>query len=254
MGTTSIEDVAAAAPGGRNWFQLYMWKDRDRSMALVDRAAAAGYDTLLVTVDVPVAGARLRDVRNGMTIPPTLTPRTVANAIPRPAWWINFLTTEPLAFASLDSWSGHGRRAAGHDVRPDRDLRRPRLDQGAVARARSSSRACRRVDDARRLRRRRASTPSCCPTTVAASSTGRRSRSTCCPQVVDGGRPRRRGAPRHRHHVRPGHRRRGRARRPLHADRSGLPVRPDGRWPRRRRPHHRDPARARSSGPCGCSA
>ncbi len=106
MGTTSIEDVAAAAPDGRNWFQLYMWKDRERSMALVDRAAAAGYDTLLVTVDVPVAGARLRDVRNGMTIPPTLTPRTVLNAIPRPAWWINFLTTEPLAFASLDSWSG----------------------------------------------------------------------------------------------------------------------------------------------------
>ncbi len=106
MGTTSIEDVAVAAPGGRHWFQLYMWKDRDRSMALVDRAGKAGYDTLLVTVDVPVAGARLRDVRNGMTIPPTLTPRTVANAMPRPAWWINFLTTEPLAFASLDSWSG----------------------------------------------------------------------------------------------------------------------------------------------------
>jgi L-lactate dehydrogenase (cytochrome) len=109
MGTTSIEDVAAANPasaGGRNWFQLYMWKDRDRSMALVDRAARAGYDTLLVTVDVPVAGARLRDVRNGMTIPPTLSPRTVANAIPRPAWWFNFLTTEPLAFASLDAWSG----------------------------------------------------------------------------------------------------------------------------------------------------
>lgn len=106
MGTSSIEDVAAAAPGARKWFQLYMWKDRDRSMALVDRAARAGYDTLLVTVDVPVAGARLRDVRNGMTIPPTLTPATVVNAIPRPAWWINFLTTEPLAFASLDSWSG----------------------------------------------------------------------------------------------------------------------------------------------------
>ena len=106
MGTTSIEDVAAAAPGGRNWFQLYMWKDRDRSMALVERAARAGYDTLLVTVDVPVAGARRRDVRNGMTIPPTLTPRTVANAIPRPRWWFDLLTTEPLAFASLDSWSG----------------------------------------------------------------------------------------------------------------------------------------------------
>jgi len=106
MGTASVEDVAEAAPGGRNWFQLYMWKDRDRSMALVDRAAAAGFDTLLVTVDVPVAGARLRDSRNGMTIPPSLTPKTIIDALPRPWWWVDFLTTEPLAFASLDRWSG----------------------------------------------------------------------------------------------------------------------------------------------------
>jgi len=106
MGTRSIEDVAKAAPTGRNWFQLYMWKDRDRSMALVDRARAAGFDTLVLTVDVPVAGARLRDVRNGMTIPPSLTSKTILNAIPRPAWWINFLTTDPLKFASLDSWNG----------------------------------------------------------------------------------------------------------------------------------------------------
>jgi len=106
MGTRSIEDVAAAAPTGRNWFQLYMWKDRDRSMALVDRAKQAGFDTLVLTVDVPVAGARLRDVRNGMTIPPSLTAKTIINAIPRPAWWINFLTTDPLKFASLDSWNG----------------------------------------------------------------------------------------------------------------------------------------------------
>ncbi|HEY4269607.1 MAG TPA: alpha-hydroxy acid oxidase [Galbitalea sp.] len=106
MGTTAIEDVKVANPNGRNWFQLYMWKDRDRSMALVDRAAAAGFDTLLVTVDVPVAGARLRDKRNGFSIPPQLTLGTVINAIPRPEWWINFLTTEPLAFASLDRWSG----------------------------------------------------------------------------------------------------------------------------------------------------
>ena len=106
MGTRSIEDVAKAAPVGRNWFQLYMWKDRDRSMALVDRAKAAGFDTLVLTVDVPVAGARLRDVRNGMTIPPSLTAKTILNAIPRPAWWINFLTTDPLKFASLDSWNG----------------------------------------------------------------------------------------------------------------------------------------------------
>jgi L-lactate dehydrogenase (cytochrome) len=106
MGTRSIEDIARVAPNGRNWFQLYMWKDRDRSMALVDRAKKAGFDTLVLTVDVPVAGARLRDVRNGMTIPPSLTSKTILNAIPRPAWWLNFLTTEPLKFASLDSWNG----------------------------------------------------------------------------------------------------------------------------------------------------
>ena len=106
MGTTSIEGVRDAAPEGRNWFQLYMWKDRERSMQLVKRAADAGYDTLLVTVDVPVAGARLRDKRNGFSIPPALTVGTIVNAIPRPWWWWDFLTTEPLAFASLSSWDG----------------------------------------------------------------------------------------------------------------------------------------------------
>lgn len=106
MGTRSIEEVADAAPDGRNWFQLYMWKDREKSMALVERAAAAGFDTLLLTVDVPVAGARLRDKRNGMTIPPQLTAGTILNALPRPAWWMNFLTTDSLKFASLDSWNG----------------------------------------------------------------------------------------------------------------------------------------------------
>lgn len=106
MGTASVEDVAAASPNGRHWFQLYMWTDRDRSMELVSRAEKAGYDTLVVTVDVPVAGARLRDKRNGMSIPPALTAKTIVNAIPRPEWWVNFLTTEPLTFASLSSWKG----------------------------------------------------------------------------------------------------------------------------------------------------
>jgi L-lactate dehydrogenase (cytochrome) len=106
MGTASIEDVRAANPHGRNWFQLYMWKDREKSMELVARAAAAGFEALVVTVDVPVAGARLRDTRNGFTIPPTLTPATILNAVPRPAWWFNLLSTEPLAFASLESWKG----------------------------------------------------------------------------------------------------------------------------------------------------
>jgi len=106
LGTASIEDVAAAAPGARRWFQLYMWHDRDRSMALLRRAADAGYDTLLATVDCPVAGARRRDSRNGMSIPPALTLRTLADAAVHPAWWFDLLTTEPLSFASLDRWSG----------------------------------------------------------------------------------------------------------------------------------------------------
>lgn len=106
LATCSIEDVVAAVPQGRKWFQLYMWKDRERSVALVRRAADAGFDTMLVTVDVPVAGARLRDVRNGMSIPPALTLRTVLDAVPHPHWWFDLLTTEPLSFASLDRWPG----------------------------------------------------------------------------------------------------------------------------------------------------
>ena len=106
LATTSIEDVAAAIPNGRKWFQLYMWRDRDRSMALVKRAADAGFDTMLVTVDVPVAGARLRDNRNGMSIPPALTAKTILDAVPRPRWWFDLLTTEPLSFASLDRLPG----------------------------------------------------------------------------------------------------------------------------------------------------
>ena len=108
MGTTSIEDMAAAAPGGRHWFQLYLWRDRERSKELVDRAAQAGYEALVLTVDTPVAGNRLRDVRNGMTIPPTLTLtlRTFIDGSLKPRWWFNLLTTEPLQFASLSSWRG----------------------------------------------------------------------------------------------------------------------------------------------------
>lgn len=106
LGTCAIEDLVTAVPQGRKWFQLYMWKDRERSMALVKRAAAAGFDTLLATVDVPVSGARFRDNRNGMTIPPSLTLRTVLDAVPHPKWWFDLLTTEPLAFVSLDRWPG----------------------------------------------------------------------------------------------------------------------------------------------------
>jgi L-lactate dehydrogenase (cytochrome) len=106
LGTTTIEDVVASAPNGRNWFQLYMWKDREGSMALVERAKRAGVKNLVLTVDVPAAGQRIRDYRNGLTVPPRLTAGTVLNAIPRPAWWINFLTTPSIEFASMKNWEG----------------------------------------------------------------------------------------------------------------------------------------------------
>lgn len=106
LGTTSIEDVRAANPHGRCWFQLYVMRKREISYGLVERAAAAGFDTLMFTVDTPVAGARLRDKRNGFSIPPQITPGTVLNAIPRPWWWFDFLTTPKLEFASLQSTGG----------------------------------------------------------------------------------------------------------------------------------------------------
>ena len=106
LGTTSIEDVKAANPDGRNWFQLYVMRQREISYGLVERAAAAGFDTLFFTVDTPVAGARLRDTRNGFSIPPQLALRTVANASLRPWWWWDFLTTPKLEFASLSETGG----------------------------------------------------------------------------------------------------------------------------------------------------
>jgi L-lactate dehydrogenase (cytochrome) len=106
MGTTSIEDLAAAVPGGRLWFQLYVLRDRDPAADLMARVAAAGYEALMLTVDTPVGGNRLRDARNGFTLPPTLSLRTLADIAVHPRWWANLLTTPPLTFASLTTWHG----------------------------------------------------------------------------------------------------------------------------------------------------
>jgi len=106
LGTTSIEAVRDANPHGRNWFQLYVMKKREISYALVERAAAAGFDTLFFTVDTPIAGARLRDKRNGFSIPPQLSVSTIIDALPRPWWWWDFLTTPKLEFASLSATGG----------------------------------------------------------------------------------------------------------------------------------------------------
>ena len=106
LGPAALEEVRDANPHGRNWFQLYVMRKREISYGLVERAARAGFDTLMFTVDTPVAGARLRDKRNGFSIPPQITAGTVLNAIPRPWWWFDFLTTPKLEFASLKSTGG----------------------------------------------------------------------------------------------------------------------------------------------------
>ncbi|MCZ2811788.1 alpha-hydroxy acid oxidase [Modestobacter sp. VKM Ac-2979] len=106
MGTTTATDVAAAAPEGWNWFQLYVVRDRSRSRDSLQLARDAGMDVLVLTVDVPVAGARLRDVRHGMTMPPSLRWRSALQAVRRPAWWADFLTSEPLAFATVGGAPG----------------------------------------------------------------------------------------------------------------------------------------------------
>jgi len=106
MGTTSVEQLAAEVPAGRLWFQLYLWRDREASHDLVERARTAGYEALVLTVDTPVPGRRLRDERNGLTIPPTLSARTFVDGALHPAWWFDLLTTEALEFASLNRFEG----------------------------------------------------------------------------------------------------------------------------------------------------
>ncbi len=106
LGTTNIEDLTAAAPSTRKWFQLYVWRDHAPAEDLMARAKANGFDTLMLTVDCPVGGSRYRDIRNGFAIPPALSVKTVLDGAMHPNWWMNFLTTPTLKFASLDSWGG----------------------------------------------------------------------------------------------------------------------------------------------------
>ena len=106
LGTTSIEDLAAAAPNTRKWFQLYLWRDKTTRYELVERAATAGYEAIMLTVDTVVGGMRVRDVKNGLTIPPQLSVKTMADMARYPKWWGNLLTSAPLEFASLKSTGG----------------------------------------------------------------------------------------------------------------------------------------------------
>jgi L-lactate dehydrogenase (cytochrome) len=104
MATTSIEDVAAAARAAGHddiWFQLYMLKDHALTWELVERAAASGYRVLAVTVDTTVPGNRVRDKRNGLTVPPELTARTIASIGTRPAYWMRMVRSPAIDFANF---------------------------------------------------------------------------------------------------------------------------------------------------------
>lgn len=106
LGTTSPEDLKAAVPAGNKWFQLYISKDRSITHDLLDRVEASGYDTIELTIDTPVGGIRRRDIRNGLTVPPKLTPATAIDMALHPSWVWHALTTEPLEFASLKNSEG----------------------------------------------------------------------------------------------------------------------------------------------------
>ena len=85
---TSMERVAAEA-GGKLWFQLYMWPDRQMSYQLVDRVKAAGYDALIVTVDTAVTPNREYNRRNGFSLPMQITRRNMIDVARHPEWFLN---------------------------------------------------------------------------------------------------------------------------------------------------------------------
>jgi L-lactate dehydrogenase (cytochrome) len=106
VGTAAIEEVARTGHPDP-WFQLYVLRDRNITRALIGRAAAAGYAVLEVTVDAVVAGRRTRDLRSGLTMPPTLTPRAMLGIAVRPGYWTSLLRGPALEFASLTPYGAY---------------------------------------------------------------------------------------------------------------------------------------------------
>jgi L-lactate dehydrogenase (cytochrome) len=107
MSTRSIEEVAAVSNGAK-WFQVYTWKDRGLVREMVERAAAAGYEAIILTVDTAVLGRRERDARRGFSIPPRIGPGTIVDGIVHPAWTYDFMTHEPMTFANVAHLSQYG--------------------------------------------------------------------------------------------------------------------------------------------------
>jgi L-lactate dehydrogenase (cytochrome) len=100
MASCPLEEVAGAARGPL-WFQMYFWRDRGLVQELLRRARAAGMSVLVLTVDVPCAGVRDRDRRNGFTIPPRVTLRALASGAVHPRWSSGFLRQPRLRWGNL---------------------------------------------------------------------------------------------------------------------------------------------------------
>lgn len=98
----SIEDVRAVT-SAPFWYQLYVLKDRGYTGELIDRAAAAGCEVLMFTVDIPVGGLRRRDAKNGLTVPPRLTLRNALDLAGKPRWAWSMLTAKRREFGNLSA-------------------------------------------------------------------------------------------------------------------------------------------------------
>ena len=105
MGTTSPSELAEQVPDVRRWFQLYVMQNRKDSMSVIQQAKDSGFEALILTVDTPVSGIRVRDIRNGLTIPPRIRLSTVFAIAMKPVWWLNLFTTKKLEFAAFRGWN-----------------------------------------------------------------------------------------------------------------------------------------------------
>ena len=92
VATTSIEDVASVSKGPK-MLQLYVWRDREILKDFIRRAKASGYTALCLTVDLPMAGQRERDLKNGFTVPPQIRLSNILDTMLRPDWLCDFLTS-----------------------------------------------------------------------------------------------------------------------------------------------------------------
>ncbi|GLT08187.1 alpha-hydroxy acid oxidase [Sulfitobacter sp. PR48] len=100
MSINSIEDVAEAT-GAPFWFQLYTMRDTDYVSRLIQRAKDANCSALVITLDLQILGQRHKDLKNGLSAPPKLTPRTIANLATKWAWGIEMLRAKRREFGNI---------------------------------------------------------------------------------------------------------------------------------------------------------